>query len=125
MDVLTSPYASNGSVVSARTWKRRSRSCVRVTTSSDVANAGGGFGGMFEDMFEMGGPGDAGGGPFGGGPFGGSPFGAGGPFGGSGGGRGRSKPMPDPYSKGSKVSKLSRSKFPKKGSAHVWLVSAR
>lgn len=75
---------------------------------------------MFENMFDMGGSGDAGGGPFGGGRFGG-----GGPFGASGGGRGRSKPQPDPYPKGSKVSKLSRSKFPKKGSAHVWLVSAR
>lgn len=50
-------------------------------------------------------------------------FGGGG-FGGGGGGR-RPKPPPDLYPKGSKVGKLSETKFPKKGSAHVWLVSVR
>lgn len=55
---------------------------------------------------------------FGGGGFGGGGFGRGG----GGGGR-RAKPPPDLYPKGSKVGKLSEAKFPKKGSAHVWLVS--
>ncbi|CAM9476715.1 unnamed protein product [Discosporangium mesarthrocarpum] len=40
-----------------------------------------------------------------------------------GGSRGRhSQPPPDLYPKGSKVAKLSEAKFPKKGSAYVWLV---
>lgn len=45
-------------------------------------------------------------------------------FGGGGGGGGgrRAKPPQDLYPKGSKVGKLSEAKFPKKGSAHVWLV---
>lgn len=72
---------------------------------------GGGGGGMFEEFF-------GGGGGFGGG------FGGGG-FGGGGGGGRRPKPPQDLYPKGSKVSKLSEAKFPKKGSAHVWLVSLR
>lgn len=62
---------------------------------------------MFDDFF---------GGGFGGGGFGGG--------GGGGGGR-RAKPPQDLYPKGSKVGKLSEAKFPKKGSAHVWLVSMR
>lgn len=62
---------------------------------------------MFDDFF---------GGGFGGGGFGGG--------GGGGGGRG-AKPPQDLYPKGSKVGKLSEAKFPKKGSAHVWLVSMR
>lgn len=72
----------------------------------------GGFEGIFDDFFS----GAGGGGSFGGGHFGG------GPFGGGNGGR-RAQPQPDLYPKGSRVSKLSESKFPKKGSAHVWLVS--
>ena len=70
---------------------------------------------MFDDFF-------GGGGGFGGGGFGGGGFGGGG-FGGGGGGGRRPKPPQDLYPKGSKVGKLSEAKFPKKGSAHVWLVS--
>ncbi len=71
---------------------------------------------MFEEFF-------GGGGGFGGG-FGGGGFGGGG-FGGGGGGGRRPNPPKDLYPKGSKVGKLSEAKFPKKGSAHVWLVSLR
>lgn len=55
--------------------------------------------------------------------FGGGGFGGGGFGGGGGGGGRRASPPRDLYPKGSKVSKLSEAKFPKKGSAHVWLVS--
>lgn len=54
--------------------------------------------------------------------FGGG-FGDGGLGGAGGRGGGRAKPPQDLYPKGSKVGKLSEAKFPKKGSAHVWLVS--
>lgn len=43
-------------------------------------------------------------------------------FGGGGGGGGKRPSAQDLYPKGSKVGKLSEAKFPKKGSAHVWLV---
>lgn len=46
-------------------------------------------------------------------------------FGGGGGGGGKRPSAQDLYPKGSKVGKLSEAKFPKKGSAHVWLVGLR
>lgn len=53
--------------------------------------------------------------------------GGGGDGGGGGGAAGhpgrRAQPPQDLYPKGSKVTKLAEAKFPKKGSAHVWLVS--
>lgn len=60
---------------------------------------------MFDDFFGGGGGGGGGGG-----------------FGG-GGGRRPQPPAQDLYPKGSSVNKLSEAKYPKKGSAHVWLVS--
>ena len=69
------------------------------------------FGNMFESFFGGGGGGGFPGGDFGGG---GGGFGGGGPE--------RAQPPPELYPKGSKVAKLSEAKFPKKGSAHVWLV---
>ncbi|CAM9976328.1 unnamed protein product, partial [Sphacelaria rigidula] len=104
---------------------------------------GGGFGGgggtrfhfnagdaqrTFEQFFREGGPGGdffgggAGGGGFPGGFDGFGGFGGGGFGGGFGGGGGRQQQPQDPYPKGSKVGKLYETKFPKKGSAHVWLV---
>ncbi|CAM9355383.1 unnamed protein product [Ectocarpus sp. 8 AP-2014] len=79
----------------------------------------------FEQFFATGTPGGGGGGNifdefFGGG--GGGGFGGGGFGGGGGGGRRGAKPPQDLYPKGSKVGKLSENKFPKAGSAHVWLV---
>lgn len=85
-------------------------------TVSQIATGGG----IFEEFFGGGGGGGGGGG-FGSGFGGGRGFGGGG-RGGGGGSRG---PPSDIYPKGSKVVKLSEAKFPKKGSAHVWLVSRR
>ncbi|CAM9777042.1 unnamed protein product [Choristocarpus tenellus] len=75
----------------------------------------------FEHFFGGGGPGGGGGGGGGGGfRFSGGMFEE--FFGGGGGGGARGQPPADIYPNGSKITKLSESKFPKRGSAHVWLV---